>query len=363
MENWIDRTEAMHRTGVKPQTLYAYVSRGRIAMQPDPADPRRSLYSADDIEALLVRRKRGRKPAAIAQSAVSWGEPVLETAITNVQRGRLFYRGIDAVEFAAEATLEEAAKLLWDAEVAPDFGMDGDGDASPFAALALLAEEARPTPGRTAARLQDDASRAIARLACALGVEAGSAPVHSRLARAWKLSNEAEQAVRRALVLMADHELKPSTFAVRVAASTGASLAASLLAGLSGASAAMLALLRDAVADGAETAIAAWLARYPALPGFGHQLYPSGDPRGFAMVDGVAVDEGLAALRDAVFEMTGALPNLDFGLAVLIRSFDLPADAGFRLFALGRSVGWAAHATEEAMTDRTIRPRAHYVGR
>ena len=49
---WIGRGEALARLGVKTQTLYAYVSRGRIAARPDPTDPRRSLYAVQDIARL-----------------------------------------------------------------------------------------------------------------------------------------------------------------------------------------------------------------------------------------------------------------------------------------------------------------------
>jgi len=116
---WIARTDALSLLGVKPQTLYAYVSRGLIASRPDADDPRASLYSAADVETLLKRRRSGRGREAIARAAISWGEPVMETAITTVRRGKLIYRSRDAVRLAAEATLEETAALLWDAGPLP----------------------------------------------------------------------------------------------------------------------------------------------------------------------------------------------------------------------------------------------------
>src|SRR5690606_15089162 len=101
------------RLGVKPQTLYASVSRGRIAARPDPADPRRSLYRADDIDRLAAR-PRGRPAAtAVAAEAIAWGEPILPTAISAIAHGRLSYRGRDAVELSRTATLEDVAGLLW----------------------------------------------------------------------------------------------------------------------------------------------------------------------------------------------------------------------------------------------------------
>jgi len=176
--------------------------------------------------------------------------------------------------------------------------------------------------------------------------------------------------VRRALVLLADHELNASAFAVRVAASTGASIAASLLAGLGalsgprhgGAGEATIALIDDAARSGAETAVSRWLARDQPLPGFGHPLYPQGDPRAIALLDGLVVDDLLVDLRSAVEMATGLSPNIDFALATFARTHRLPADTPFRLFALGRAVGWAAHAMEQATTGQLIRPRARYDG-
>lgn len=369
MAEWIDRAAALAALGVRAQTLYAYVSRGRIGMRPDPADPRRSLYRADDIAALTTRRARGRRPTAIAASAIAWGEPAIATRISTVVHGRLILRGRDAADLARDAGLEQAAALLWEQPAVPDFRSDA-GAADPFAALASLVADARPTLGRNTARLCGDAAAVTARLATALAAAPGDAPVHQRIGANWALDAAGVDSVRRALVLVADHELNASTFAVRVAASTGASIAASLLAGLAalsgprhgGAGAAVAALVDDAERSGTAEAIARWLARDTPLPGFGHPLYPEGDPRATALLDGLTPDPALAALRDAVAETTGELPNIDFALAAITRAHRLPADAPFRLFAIGRSVGWAAHAIEQATTGQLIRPRARYEG-
>ena len=106
MSAWIDGAATAERLGIKPQTLYAYVSRGRIEARPDPDDPRRSLYRADDIERLLQQKLRGRRTAEVAQGAIAWGEPVLASAITAIQGGRLYYRGADAARLAESETLE-----------------------------------------------------------------------------------------------------------------------------------------------------------------------------------------------------------------------------------------------------------------
>src|SRR5689334_22231488 len=112
MAEWMNREEALTALGVRPQTLYAYVSRGRIAMMPDPANPRRSLYLSEDVSTLTTRRARGRAITRIAASTIAWGEPAIVTGISTIRHGKLIYRGRDAVAWARSATLEETAALL-----------------------------------------------------------------------------------------------------------------------------------------------------------------------------------------------------------------------------------------------------------
>lgn len=376
MTEWLTREEALARLNVRPQTLYAYVSRGRIGMQPDEADPRRSQYRADDIAALATRRARGRSPQAIAESAIAWGEPAITTSISTVLHGRLVYRGKDAVAFSATATLEEAAALLWTSDLPVSFAsltpspVRQSGTPAAFARLSALAAGGWPSLGRRPAMLQQDGIAATSALATALGATPGAEPVHARLARGWSVDDTGAELIRKALVLLADHELNASTFAARVAASTGAPVAACLLAGLAtltgprhgGAGAAAIALVEDAERLGPDETIARWLAHDRPLPGFGHPLYPDGDPRAEGLFSDFRIDDGLSRLRDAVHAATGLHPNVDFALAAMTRSLRLPADAPFRLFALGRSVGWTAHAIEQVTSNRPIRPRARYDG-
>jgi citrate synthase len=370
MAEWIDRQTALATLGVRQQTLYAYVSRGRIGMMPDPADPRRSLYRAEDIADLTMRRARGRTTTRIAASTIAWGEPVIATGISTVRRGRLIYRGKDAAGLAATATLEETAALLWQSAEAVTFPTAAVDVADPFRALAALVATSHPMLGRSISRLYQDAAMAIGYLAASFGIDGKPEPLHQRVGRRWRLSAAQAERVRQALVLVADHELNASTFATRVAASTGASVAASLLAGLGalsgprhgGAGAALLALLDEAGRTGATPAVAAWLARGQQLPGFGHPLYAEGDVRAATLLSGLAVDQLMEELRQAAHAATGALPNIDFALTALTRSCRLPPHAPLALFTLGRSVGWAAHAIEQITTGELIRPRARYHG-
>ncbi|MGN6817343.1 MAG: citrate synthase [Sphingomonas sp.] len=368
MQQWVSREEALAALGVRPQTLYAYVSRGLIERRADADDPRRSEYRADDIAALTRRRARGRRTASIAASAIAWGEPIIPTRISTVAHGQLIFRGRPAVELAETATLEKVAALLWEqSEVA--FPTVDENHANPFTALSVLIDGGRPIVGRAPAKLAREAAIATASIAGALGA-AGDGPIHQRLARGWSLDSAGSDLLRRALLLLADHELNPSTFAARVAASTGAPMAACLMAGLAtlsgpkhgGAGAALAALAAEARASGVDAAVARWLAAGHGLPGFGHPLYPHGDPRAAALLPLVSLDPALAELRDAVVETTEALPNIDFALLAVAKSKGLPADVPFRLFAIARTVGWTAHAMEQSASGAAIRPRARYVG-
>jgi citrate synthase len=98
------------------------------------------------------------------------------------------------------------------------------------------------------------------------------------------------------------------------------------------------------------------------MPGFGHPLYPDGDPRAAALLDAFKVPEMLARLRAETNTATGLAPNIDFALVAMSRTLELPADAPFSLFAVGRMAGWHAHAIEQLQTGKLIRPRARYVG-
>lgn len=377
--DWIAADEARSRLGVRPQTLYAYVSRGRVQVRADPHDPRRSLYRAADIASLADRKSRSRKVSDVAAGAIAWGEPVLASAITTVSGGRLFYRGRDAVELSESETLEAVARLLRGGHGAalkrtdrPNPPEGADMRSRAFAALAARAGADPPARGRNPLALAVEAATLLDVLTDAVAGQVGGGAIANRLALAWGLGPGGTGAdlIRRALVLLADHELNASTFAARVAASTGASLAASALAGLAalsgprhgGAAAAVQSLAREAAQTNPRAAIAARLAEDRSIPGFGHPLYPEGDPRAEALLDRFEPTADMARLRSAVTAVTGLAPNVDFALVAMAQSLKLPQDAPFALFAVARCAGWIAHAIEQGQTDQLIRPRARYVG-
>ena len=376
--SWIGRDDALEALGVKPQTLYAYVSRGLIASRPDENDPRASVYSAADIAGLVKRRRSGRGRQAIASAAISWGDPVMETAITTVRDGKLIYRGKDAVRLAADATLEEAAAFLWRADTPPPSrsatGKAAPGDTGKARILAYLADRAAHDPpsfGRGSTALSEDGAQLLAGVCTAVTGTGGRGFYHQRLGRHWGLSPGGTDLLRRALVLVADHELNPSTFAARVAASTGAPLAASALAGcatLTGplhgeASARALAYLKLAMEDGPQVALSGIAARGERIPAVGHTLYPAGDPRAAALIRWMKPAPALKRAIKAAEQASGYAANVDMALAALSVHLALPEDAPFLIFASGRMAGWIAHAIEQQGSGRLIRPRANYTGR
>ena len=367
----------LERLGIRPQTLYAYVSRGRIEAAAHPQDPRRSLYRASDVAALAQRKARGRRAADVAAEAIAWGEPVLASAITTVAGGRLWYRGRDATALAKDHTLEQTARLLRGGHGAAlkgaRAGAVSAGDtarARLFTALAVCAGQEASARGRAPLALALEAAALLNQVVDAAAGANAEGPAHQRLARAWGVDTAGADLLRMALVLLADHELNASTFAARVAASTGASLSAAALAGLcalsgpfhGGMAARVEAFVAEAERTSPARAVAGRLAQGASMPGFGHPLYPDGDPRARALLEAFTPPALLEDLRRETESATGMAPNIDFALVGLSRALTLPADAPFILFAVARTAGWLAHAIEQGQTGRLIRPRARYVG-
>jgi citrate synthase len=366
--------EASRRLGIRLASLYSYVSRGLVRARPDPDDPRARLYLAADIDALAERKKRQRRPAVAAATALDWGLPVLSTGLSAIEDGRLTYRGQDAVALAGTATLESVAALFW--ELGPVVFRAGGGGAlgeagTPVdrAVAALAATLPRSLPGEAGPRLLLHAERLVRTIASAgAATWLSDRPLHEAMATAWQAPAAAD-VLRRALVLVADHELNASSFATRVAASTGASLAHAVIAGLvtlsgpahGGATQRVAALLDEAARFGdPEAAVRARLARGEAIPGFGHRLYPEDDPRAAALLPLVPASQADRALVEAAAAATGKAPTIDVALVLIERSFRLPPLSALALFATGRSVGWIAHALEQAKGGQLIRPRAVY---
>lgn len=368
--------EACRRLGVRAQTVYAYVSRGKLDVQPDPADPRRSLYRGDDVERLARRKLAGRKHETLAAGTLFGAEPSVPTSLSGFHRGRLHYRGQDAVTLARSASLEDVARLLWNAENLPDFApaspaaVPSPGRAAAFTAVAALAAAGHSTRGRLTRLLHQESQGLVGQVAHAFGAHADAKPLHLRFARGWKQPARVAELLRTALVLLADHEVTSSAFAARIAASTGASLPACLLAGLStlsgplhgDASGQVRALFAEVARSGDDAVLDHYLSTGLPLPGFGHHLYPDGDPRAMALLSLFEPPAALGRFIEKVTSLTGLHPTVDVALAALVTQYRLPADAAFALFATARSVGLLAHSIEQLATPQVIRPRGRYAG-
>jgi citrate synthase len=322
---------------------------------------------------------------------------VLESGITLIHDGRLYYRGRDAVRISDTATLEEVAALLWevtDEERVPTFEQACPISIDQLTAVRRCAPDtfarmqvALPVAGgvdlasydRRATAVRQTGGRILRLLAAVVAGRRSTVPMHRALQTAWSPATPAmADALRAALVLCADHELNVSAFAARCAASAGAapydvvSAALATLKGYKhgGVGDEVLALLHESATPArARAAVARRLRKGQRVPGFGHPLYPEGDPRAGALLQRAAAMSGagkawraIQHLRNVGSELTGDHPNLDFGLAALTHACNLPPHAPLLLFALGRTVGWIAHAQEEYAADRLIRPRARYVG-
>ncbi|MEM9570535.1 MAG: citrate synthase [Pseudomonadota bacterium] len=374
--SWLEREAALHKLGVKAQTLYAYVSRGQISAQTHPHDPRSSLYSEADIDRLVRRRRRGRSRSDIASAAIAWGDPVMETRLTTVQNGRLIYRGVDAIKFAKQATIEDAAALLWQCEpLRPPTSTNSSfsntsGKARAFNYLAARAAH-EPTIDRVnRQRLVELGTEMLLGYSDAICGYQGRGLFHQRLARFWNLDPNGADLLRRTLVLVADHELNPSSFAARVTASTGASLAASALSGyatLTGprhgeAAAQALSFLRLSLHTEETNSSPIENGWNGAIPAVGHALYPAGDPRAKALLRWMPLDPTLKRIIKRAERATEKPANIDMALAALCLHLRLPDDAPFLIFAAGRMVGWIAHAIEQSLSKKPIRPRAKYLG-
>jgi citrate synthase len=383
---------AAEELGITLATLYAYVSRGMI--RSEAAGGRSRRYRVEDVRRLKERKERRRDPDRVVEGALHWGTPVMESAITLITDDGVYYRGRDVVALAARSTIEEVAALIWTGDASRGdelFPSEPPGLPSriraalggglpPIEAFQVLlawagaedpaAYDLRPAAvARTGARILRLMANVVA------GEEARG--IAETLARGWRPDDpETRALLDSALVLCADHELPVSTFVARCVASSEATPYAVVVAGLSAMGGVrhggQVELVEDFLQEAedigdARAAISGRLRRGERIPGFGHSLYPGGDPRGaelLRLTSAAYSDSSAGSLSVAgeVLDLIGERPTVDFGLVTLARALGLPPGAAVTLFALGRTVGWIGHAIEQYEGGSLIRPRARYVG-
>jgi citrate synthase len=187
-----------------------------------------------------------------------------------------------------------------------------------------------------------------------------------------------QDALNAALVVLADHELSPSAFAARIAASSGATLHSCLAAAACTNSGEQIGRMYSRVEQflvGAATPGAllrhasALQARNLAVPGFGHPLYPQGDPRARLLLDLIqrrtARNKRLDAIEGFIADVHAQLglhPRQELALVVLAIAMGLPNNTAGALFTLARTAGWVAHVREQRLAGTLLRPRAKFVG-
>jgi citrate synthase len=393
---YLTAREAAGFLGVTRASLYAYVSRGRIHAETDPRNPRSSRYLAIDVERLRDRKQARLHPDIAARKTLNWGIPVLESGLTLIDDGRLYYRGHDALMLARRSRFEDVVRLLW--------GWDAnrkipDAPKGPALRTALARVRALPRMERLQAILPiaaaDDPAafdirpetvgatgwRILNLLARAATLQSGGpgTSVAALLATGWNVRTPpGSHLLEMGLTLCADHELNVSAFAARVVASTGSSPYDVVGAGLGalrgprhgGHTARVESFLDECGSPaGVRRGLADRLRRGENVPGFGHPLYPDGDPRARLLFEEVETQwpdskatAYLRATRTAGRVLLGEHPTLDFGLVMLRRALGLPRGSALIVFALGRTVGWIAHAMEQYAVEQLIRPRAAYTG-
>jgi citrate synthase len=383
---------AAEELGISLATLYAYVSRGMI--RSEAAGGRSRRYRVEDVRRLKERKERRRDPDRVVEGALHWGTPVMESAITLITDDGVYYRGRDVVALAARSTIEEVAALIWTGDASRGdelFPSEPPGLPSriraalggglpPIEAFQVLlawagaedpaAYDLRPAAvARTGARILRLMANVVA------GEEARG--IAETLARGWRPDDpETRALLDSALVLCADHELPVSTFVARCVASSEATPYAVVVAGLSAMGGVrhggQVELVEDFLQEAedigdARAAISGRLRRGERIPGFGHSLYPGGDPRGAELLRLTSAaysdsSAGSPSVAGEVLDLIGERPTVDFGLVTLARALGLPPGAAVTLFALGRTVGWIGHAIEQYEGGSLIRPRARYVG-
>ena len=361
------------------------------------------------------------KPKAGLEDTVATSS---EICYLDGDRGVLAYCGYDIHDLARHATFEEVCYLLWHRRL-PTRAELGDLQSQLTAARPLPEGVVRLIrslpPGNTMdvlrtatsalAHYDADASdnsphanyrkavrltAQISSLVATIGrVNAGSGPIgpdpvlgHAAnflyMLTGDRPSGLATRAFDVALILHADHELNASTFAARVAAATLTDIHSAMVAAIGtlkgplhgGANADVMRLLLEigpnAPPEKAEEVVRAKLARKEKIPGFGHRVYHTEDPRATHLRQ-MSRDLGQRANQPAWFEMSQRIEavvkaekqlnaNVDFYSASTYHALGIDIDLFTPIFAVSRVSGWTAHVLEQYANNRLIRPRAEYVG-
>lgn len=352
------------------------------------------------------------------------GIVVAESKISKVygEEGRLIYRGYDIDDLAENASFEETAYLLWNGKLPSGKELEAFTrqladhrelpepladlitgplkTASPMAALrtgvsalSAFTAEPEPTPEGTLEAGVDILAKVPMIVAAHHRAQQGQPPVsppadesqagaflHALNGEAP--TDEARRTMDMALVLHADHGLNASTFSARVTASTLSDVYSAVTSAIGtlkgalhgGANTNVMKLLEkiDAADQDPVEHVKGMLERKEKIPGFGHRVYRTMDPRAVHLRERsktLGHEKGepkwyemTAAIQDHLHEAKGLWPNVDLYSASTYRSLGIDKSYYTPIFAISRTAGWLAHVAEQLEDNKLIRPRAEYVG-
>lgn len=344
------------------------------------------------------------------------------SSISSIIDGVLTYRGINIDDLAENATFEEVVYLLWYGKLPnrselnqlkndlseaasvssqiieliklyPDNVNTMAALRTAVSCLALYDEEANDMTHesnlRKAIKLQAQLPTIVAAFA---RIREGKEPIAPKAGASiaenflYMLTGKepeaiAVEALDKALVLHADHELNASTFAARVTVATLSDIYSGVVSAIGalkgplhgGANEAVMAMLEEiGTADNAQSYISDKLANKQKIMGFGHRVYKNGDPRAKHLMK-MSQELGKITgnmnwydmsiqIEEIVTGQKGLKPNVDFYSASVYTSLEIPRDLFTPIFAISRTSGWTAHILEQYSDNRLIRPRAEYTG-
>ncbi len=412
MRDYVPAREALRILQIRQQTLYAYVSRGWIRSVRRPGRKDR-LYLREDIEKVKARAEARAGHGAVAASAMNWGEPIIPTSITEITPQGPRYRGHLAIQLARSgASFESVAELLWSglwqeepvrwavtplpADVRKLAGSMPrlESNDQLLEILALMTLKLGVSRGGIAERVRGgktlDAARQILQVLTGsfgyispagrfVGMRDGQSVVEGLL-RSLAISDTSEnrEALQAMLILFADHELSPGAFVARVTASAGATLHSCIASAICTTSGVQIGRLYDRVEEFFRGAPAKavlierarqFQERGRAVPGFGHPLYPRGDPRGLFLLELAQQRARQSRRLEAIYGFVdeaqaklGLAPRHELAAVSLAIAMDMPRHSAGALFTLARTAGWVAHVQEQRLSGALLRPRAKFVG-
>ena len=409
--DYISSGHAVKLLCVKLQTFYTYVSRGLVRRHEIPGQ-KRKLYSKSDVERLAAKSNARSNTGAKAGDSMRYGNPVVQSVICEITSEGPVYRNRLATDLAgAKIPFEAVVELLWvgrfrtpqkpwKIETLPkDFfkwtdracELDTTKEVDPVGLMIFLLTSLRASGTR-----EDDASsgntqqlahqllQVFAGVSGYLGPKRQFEPIRSEemlsncIARGLGVAHdfEAIEAINSALIICAEHELAPPTFAARICASTGADIYACVATG----ALAHMGHLQGGGTDGAEDLLeevlkpsgritlpsTQWTSRFD-FPGFNHPLYAR-DPRAVFLINLIknlksAHPDSVRVLDliDDIENKMNFYPGITAALVALSLSLGLPRRSANLIFSVGRTAGWIAHILEQRMAGFVLRPRAQFV--